>query len=122
MLKSSYSPNFCGIYPIFVDNSSFCAAGFSQSTVISPPSGIKSPVMSLMSVVFPEPSAPINPVIFPFSISSERLSTALIFPKDFVKFNILTVCIITYVNFYRYRHSLTQVLINIIYIDSYSIH
>ena len=31
MLKSSYSPNFCGIYPIFVDNSSFCAAGFSPS-------------------------------------------------------------------------------------------
>jgi hypothetical protein len=53
-------------------------------TLMSPESNVKSPAISLMSVVFPEPLGPRSPTIFPCGISKETPRKAGTLPYDFL--------------------------------------
>ena len=99
--------------------------GFKPSVHISPLSGSISPIISLISVVFPAPSAPISPVILPFSILRLKSLIAVEESKVFIKFLISTVCIwlaLKKVNFYCCGHALSEVFVNVVNINTNSVN
>src|SRR5471030_2799926 len=89
-VRSSYSENFCDIYPMLRRISSGCSATSMPLTRARPEVGVSSPHRMRMAVDFPAPFGPRNPKISPFFTCSERWSTATNAPNAFTRSSIST--------------------------------
>ena len=70
-VRSSYSENFCDMYPMVLRISSGCRATSKPFTEARPEVGVNRPHNMRIVVDFPAPLGPRKPKISPFSTASE---------------------------------------------------
>src|SRR5580704_14423138 len=89
-VRSSYSENFCDIYPMCCLMASDCVITSKPPTVALPEVGSSNPHSIRMVVDLPAPFGPRNPNISPRRTSRFTRSTATKLPKRFTRSRIST--------------------------------